>query len=193
MADRLGLHREGLIDIRQAYMGLDICAREKGHRISNLTPWKMETAIEICNRSSLDKYNLIGETQKWGSVRGLCQRQGGTGLVCTFRFICVWLQNTVSMSLLMAKHWIALLCVASIKPILNYIPFLTSPLSNPAQVNISEHVSVLFSLYTLKILLVLLFYNCPYCKQILFEDNPAHPTHLPQKRKKKKDRWSNNN
>lgn len=33
----------------------------------------MGAAPEICDRSSLDKDNLIGGAQKWGSVRGLAR------------------------------------------------------------------------------------------------------------------------
>lgn len=64
-----------------------------------------------------------------------------------------------------------------LKPMLNCIPFLTSALSNPTRVNISGYVSGLCFLHALKIQSVLLFYNHPYCKQNLFEANPAHLSH----------------
>lgn len=71
----------------------------------------MGAAAEICDRSSLDKYNLIGGAQKRGSVRGLSQVGGDRA--CWHFLLCLWLQSSVSVILHGDKHWIFLLYVAS--------------------------------------------------------------------------------
>lgn len=155
----------------------------------------MGAAPEICDSSSLDKYNLIGGAQKRGSVRGLSQAGGDRACwhfllcLCLIAKLCqVWFSvgtNAGSFCFM----WPQLGTLLKLK--LNCIPFPTSPLSSPTQVNIDGCICGLCALHTLKMhnnLITALTVGKTSLKRML-SSSPAPCNPSPQKNPPKTPKW----